>query len=260
MTQPVLYDVDPDGICLLTLNRPETRNAISDADVVDALLAALHRLERDEAVRVAILTGAGSAFSSGGNLRAMGSGSGLRDADPLRTRLNYRNGIQRLPLAFEALDVPVIAAVNGPAMGAGCDLTLMCDLRIGSHNARFAENFVKLGLIAGDGGSWLLPRIVGFSKACEMALTGDPVEAAEALAIGLVSAVVEPDELLPAAKALARRIAANPRQAVRMTKRLLRSSCAARLDTVLDMAAPMQALAHDTPDHRDAVERLNRRK
>lgn len=260
MTQPVLYEVDPDGICLLTLNRPETRNAISDPDVVDALLAALHRLERDEAVRVAILTGAGSAFSSGGNLRAMGSGSGLRDADPLRTRLNYRNGIQRLPLAFEALDVPIIAAVNGPAMGAGCDLTLMCDLRIASRQARFAENFVKLGLIAGDGGSWLLPRIVGFSKACEMALTGDPVEASEALAIGLVSAVVEPDEMLPAARTLARRIAANPPQAVRMTKRLLRSSFAARLDTVLEMAASMQALAHDTPDHRDAVERLNRRK
>ncbi len=256
MQELVIYEAEEGGIRLLTLNRPELRNPLSDDDMVEALLAALHRLERDREARVAILTGAGSAFSSGGNLRKMGSAGGLNDPAPVRTRLNYRQGIQRLPLAFEALDIPVIAAVNGPAIGAGCDLTLMCDLRIASSQARFAENFVKIGLIPGDGGAWLLPRIVGFSKACEMALTGEPVDAGTALSIGLVSSVVEPDGLLAAARQLAARIAVNPPHAVRMTKRLLRQACHSRLEPVLEMSAAMQALAHATEDHREAVAAL----
>lgn len=256
MTEAVLYQTGDQGIVTLTLNRPELRNPISDEDMILALLAALDRLQSDRAARVAILTGAGSAFSSGGNLRKMGSGGGLNDPQPVRTRLNYRGGIQKLPLAFEALEIPVIAAVNGPAFGAGCDLTLMCDLRIASETATFAENFVKLGLIPGDGGAWLLPRVVGFSKACEMALTGEPVTAAEAKAIGLVSEVVPQEELLDAAHRLARRIAVNPPYAVRMTKRLLREAWTSRLEPVLEMAACMQALAHHTDDHVEAVAAL----
>ena len=152
------------------------------------------------------------------------------------------------------LPVPVIAAVNGPAAGAGCDLACMCDLRIAGESARFAESFVKLGLIAGDGGSWLLPRVVGWSKASEMALTGDLIDAHEALACGLVSKVVPDAELLGAARALARRIAANPGYAVRMTKRLLWESRRADLATVLELAAAMQAAAHTTGDHAEAVD------
>jgi enoyl-CoA hydratase/carnithine racemase len=253
MSDPILYEKDDAGIVTLTLNRPELRNPISDEDVLEAMHAALDRLERDRDVRVAILTGAGSAFSSGGNLKKMGSGGGLNDPLPARTRLNYRRGIQKLPLAFEALEVPVIAAVNGPAIGAGCDLTLMCDLRIASEEASFAESFVKVGIVPGDGGAWLLPRVVGFSKACEMALTGEPVDAREAKAIGLVSAVVPRAELLPAARKLALRIAANPPHAVRMTKRLLREAWTSRLEPLLELSAAMQALAHETRDHREAV-------
>src|SRR5690606_21090928 len=104
-------------------------------------------------------------------LNKMGEKGGISDKLPAQTRRNYRNGIQRLPLLFEALEVPVIAAVNGPAIGAGCDLACMCDIRIASEKAIFAESFVKVGIVPGDGGAWLLPRIVGFSKACEMALT-----------------------------------------------------------------------------------------
>lgn len=256
MPEAVLYDADAEGIVTLTLNRPEQRNPISDDDMVEALLAALDRLQRDRSARVAILTGAGSAFSSGGNLKKMGRSGGLNDPLPARTRLNYRNGIQRLPIAFEALEVPVIAAVNGPAMGAGCDLTLMCDLRIASDRASFAENFVKVGLIPGDGGAWLLPRIVGFSKACEMALTGETITAEEARTMGLVSAVVPHDGLAQAARNLARRIGANPPHAVRMTKRLLREAWTARLETLLELSAAMQALAHHTEDHRQAVSAL----
>ena len=224
--------------------------------MVEAMVEALDRLNEDPAVRVAIVTGTGNAFSSGGNLNTMREGGGLNDPLPARTRQNYQRGIQRIPLAFERLEVPVIAAVNGPAIGAGCDLACMCDLRIASETARFAESFVKVGIVPGDGGAWLLPRVVGFSKACEMAFTGDPIDAAEALACGLVSKIVPAAELLPAARALAARIAANPGHAVRMTKRLLREGRHVRIDTLLEMSAAMQALAHATADHREAVDAM----
>ncbi len=254
MSDPVLYEMDGEGIVTLTLNRPDVRNPLTDDDMLNAILAALERLEADPGARVAILTGAGKAFSTGGNMHAMRTGGGLKDALPARTRGNYKRGIQRLPLAFAALEVPVIAAVNGPAIGAGCDLTCMCDLRIAGESARFAESFVKIGLVSGDGGAWLLPRVIGWSKAAEMALTGDMIDAAEALACGLVSRVVPDGELLDAARMLARRIAANPPHAVRMTKRLLWEGRSAGLASVLEMAAPMQALAHATGDHSEAVE------
>ncbi|MDE8653619.1 crotonase/enoyl-CoA hydratase family protein [Novosphingobium album (ex Liu et al. 2023)] len=254
MSDAVLYEADGEGIVTLTLNRPEMRNPISDPEMVEALIAALARLESDPAARVAILTGAGKGFSSGGNIHEMKPGGNLNTGSPAATRLAYKRGIQRLPLAFAALEVPVIAAVNGAAMGAGCDLTCMCDLRIAGESARFAESFVKLGLIAGDGGSWLLPRVIGWSKAAEMALTGDMIDAAEALACGLVSQVVPDAGLMDAARALARRIAANPPHAVRMTKRLLWEGRRSDLATLLEMASAMQAAAHATGDHAEAVD------
>ena len=254
MNDAVIYEADEAGIVTLTLNRPELRNPISDAEMIEALLAALARLERDSAARVAILTGAGKGFSSGGNVNEMRAGGSLNTGAPASTRIAYKQGIQRLPLAFAALEVPLIAAVNGAAIGAGCDLACMCDLRIAAQSARFAESFVKLGLIAGDGGAWLLPRVIGWSKAAEMALTGDMIDAGEALACGLVSQVVPDTELMDAARALARRIAANPRHAVRMTKRLLWEGRRSDLPALLEMAAAMQAAAHATHDHAEAVD------
>lgn len=259
MTDAVLEE-NADGIVTLTLNRPEQRNPISDDDVLETLIAALARLDADNATRAIIITGAGSAFSSGGNLKKMGASGGLNDPLPAQTRLNYRRGIQRLPLLIEAMEVPTIAAVNGPAVGAGCDLACMCDLRIAGESARFAESFVKVGIVPGDGGAWFLPRVVGFSKACEMALTGDAIDAREALACGLVSRVVPDADLLAEARALAARIAANPSHAVRMTRRLLRQGRNADLDSLLEMSAAMQALAHATDDHREAVAGLLERR
>lgn len=252
---------DKDAIVTLTLNQPETRNPISELPMIEALLDALHEADADAATRVIILTGAGSAFSSGGNVKKMKQGLGLADAQAVRTRGNYRHGIQRIPLAFERLETPVIAAVNGPAIGAGCDLAMMCDIRIAGESAIFAESFVKLGLIPGDGGAWLLPRIVGQSKAFEMSLTGDLVKAPEALACGLVSQVVPDDQLLGATHELAERIAANPPHAVRMTKRLLKESRAASLPALLELSAAMQSLAHTTEEHAEAVDAfIERRK
>jgi enoyl-CoA hydratase/carnithine racemase len=252
LTDIVLRSIN-DGIVTLKLNRPETRNPISDDDMIEALEEAVQSADADMAVRVLVLTGEGSAFSSGGNLNKMGEAGGVNDPLPAQTRRNYKWGIQRLPLVFESLEVPVIAAVNGPAIGAGCDLACMCDLRIAAQGARFAESFVKVGLVPGDGGAWLLPRIVGFSKACEMALTGDTINADEALACGLVSKVVPDGDLMPEAHRLALRIAANPPHVVRMTKRLLREASTANLATLLEMSAAMQALAHATSDHKEAV-------
>ncbi|MET0269999.1 MAG: crotonase/enoyl-CoA hydratase family protein [Sphingomonas sp.] len=250
-----------DGAVLtITLNAPERRNPITDLPMIAALEAAFHAADADPAVRVAILTGRGTAFSSGGDVKKMTPGGGLRDALPAQTRANYRHGIQRLPMLFHALDLPVIAAVNGPAIGAGCDLACLCDIRIAATSARFAESFVKVGLVPGDGGAWLLPRIVGFPKATEMALTGDPIDAAEALACGLVTKVVPDAELLDAARAMAARIAANPPHAVRMTKRLLREGQTASLPTLLEMSAAMQALAHATADHEEAVAAFTERR
>ncbi|MFN3472622.1 MAG: crotonase/enoyl-CoA hydratase family protein [Blastomonas sp.] len=252
MDDLVLYSRE-DGIVTLTLNHPETRNAISELPMIEALISALVEADADAATRVVILTASGPVFSSGGNVKKMQAGAGLADAEPVRTRGNYRHGIQRIPLAFEALEVPVIAAVNGPAIGAGCDLAMMCDIRIAAESAIFAESFVKLGIVPGDGGAWLLPRIVGQSKAFEMALTGDRIDANEALACGLISKIVHDADLQDAARAMAQRIACNPPQAVRMTKRLLKEGRALSMSALLELSAAMQALAHTTAEHTEAV-------
>ena len=252
MEAPVLVEI-VDDIALVTLNRPDSRNPL-DPETQDGLIATFMKLDAEAKARVAILTGAGSAFCAGGNVRRMGeAASGSTERTPAQARGYYRHGIQRLPRMFEQLEIPVIAAVNGPAMGAGCDLACMCDLRIAGQSARFAESFVKLGIIPGDGGAWLLPRVVGFAKAAEMSLTGDALSADQALAYGLVSQVVPDAELLDAARALARRIAANPPQAVRMARRLLREAWNNRLDSVLEMSSAMQAAAHTTDDHKEAL-------
>lgn len=254
MEPAVLFDLDDAGIATITLNRPDMRNPISGDEVVSALCDTLEAMEANPKVRVAILTGAGKAFSSGGDINAMKpGGGGLNAGLPAGTRGNYKRGIQRIPLAFAALEVPVIAAVNGPAIGAGLDLACMCDLRIAGESAKFAESFVKLGIIPGDGGAWLLQRVVGFAKAAEMSLTGDMLDASDALACGLVSRVVPDADLLAEARALAAKIAANPPHAVRMTKRLLWEARRADLPTVLEMSAAMQAVAHATGDHDEAV-------
>jgi enoyl-CoA hydratase/carnithine racemase len=252
MKSKVLWEVS-EGIATVTLNEPELRNPISDNELVEGLVTSLQRLNADRSIRVAILTGAGKGFSSGGNLRKLGQPGELGGGTPVEAAASYRDGIQRIPLAFQALEVPIIAAINGAAIGAGCDLACMCDIRIAAASARFAESFVKVALIAGDGGAWLLPRVVGYSKACEMAFTGDTLDAQEALACGLVSRVVPDEQLMTEARRLAARIAVNPPQALRMTKRLLMQGRQSSLEQHLEAAAAFQALAHSTLDQQEAL-------
>ncbi|HEY4067784.1 MAG TPA: crotonase/enoyl-CoA hydratase family protein [Burkholderiaceae bacterium] len=240
------------GILTVTMNQPATRNALTGNTAVAEFIALCEEVARDASVRVVVLTGADPVFSSGGNVKDMRRF--FDDAlTPAAIRDEYRHGIQRLTRALYNIEVPTIAAVNGAAIGAGCDLSCMCDIRIASEKASFAESFIKVGIVPGDGGAWLLPRVVGMSKALEMSFTGDALSAAEALACGLVSRVVPHESLLAEAHALAARIAANPGPTLRLTKRLLREGQQVGLDSLLEQSAGAQALAHKTWEHREAV-------
>jgi len=251
-TDPVLFE-RRGHVALLTLNRPDTRNALSGEEMFAAFEWIFDELNHDLSIRAAVLTGSGSAFCSGGNVAEMKGRTGMFGGTPEQITANYRTGIQRIPRAFEKLQVPIIAAVNGAAIGSGNDLACMCDIRIASSTARFAESFVKVGIIPGDGGCWLLPRVIGMARAAEMALTGDTIDAQQALRIGLVSSVVDPDALLTEALLLAERIAANPPQVLRWTKQLLKQGTNGTLDQALDAAGFLQGHAHQTRDHAEAL-------
>jgi enoyl-CoA hydratase/carnithine racemase len=248
-----LLETRDDAIVMLTMNHPEERNALTEEHQMLEFVDACERIRRDLTVGAVVLTGAGSAFCAGGNLKNMRDKKGFSAGSPLDIREAYRNSIQRIPLALYELDVPTIAAINGPAIGAGLDIACMCDMRIASDRAKFASSFVKLGIAAGDGGAWLLSRVIGQPLAMEMMLTGDTIDAAQAREYGLIGRVVPHGDVLPQAMDLARRIAANPRRAVRLSKRLLRESQAMSLAASLEMAAAYQALAHYTSDHDEAV-------
>ena len=240
------------GIVVATMNQPETRNALTGNTAIEEIVQLCADIRQDAGVKVLILTAAGPIFSSGGNVKDMRRY--FDDAlTPERICEEYRQGIQRIPLALHGLDVPVICAVNGPAIGAGLDIACMCDIRIAADTATFAESFVRVGIVPGDGGAWLLPRAVGMAKASEMAYTGEAISAQDALACGLVSRVVPAADLLATAKTLAAKIAANPGGVMRMTKRLLREGQHSSLASLLELSASYQALAHKTAEHREAV-------
>lgn len=253
MTDGSVLTWERDGaVVVLTLNRPDTRNMVS-VELTDALVAACAQLNADVSIKCAILTAAGDVFCAGGNLKAMRDREHHFAGSAAEMRQYYDTGVQRLARAFFANDVPVLAAVNGPAIGAGLDLALLCDLRIAADTARFAESFIKLGLVSAAGGSWLLQRLVGPAVAAELTLTGDEFDASRALQLGIVSQVVARDELLPCAKAIAQRIARHPAHAIRLNKRLLRDSLCGSLESVLSLAAGFQGLAQHTQDHHEAV-------
>jgi len=242
-------------VVTLTFMRPDTRNAIAEHEDCRDLVEALERANADPGVSALILTGSGSAFSAGGNLKAMRDRDGIGpQASPVGTRANYKRGIQKIPQTFMALEITTIAAINGHAIGLGLDLACMCDLRVAADTAKFASSFVKIGIVPGDGGAWILPRVIGYAKAAELMLTGDTYSAAEAKEMGLVGAIVPPEQVMAEATKLAERVAANPPHAVRLAKRLLREAQTARLPEILELSSAFQALAHETRDHREALD------
>jgi len=257
MTAPlVLWDLDAQGVLTLTLNRPEKLNAFT-LEMIHEWHGLLLRAADDEAVKVIILTGAGRGFCAGGDATAMDRRS---RNDPLEQKDFLWRHVHRIALAMERLDKPVIAAVNGVARGAGMDMALMCDIRLMARSATLAESYIAMGLAAGDGGGWYLPRIIGMDHALELLWTGRQVAAAEAERIGLATRVVEDEALLPSATELAARIAAQPQAAIRMHKRAALQGRDMPLAAHLDMVSSHMAVLRNTQEHRERVAAFNARR
>jgi 2-(1,2-epoxy-1,2-dihydrophenyl)acetyl-CoA isomerase len=234
-----------DGIRVITLNRPEVLNAIS-AQLGTELLDALRDAERAADARCVLLTGAGRGFCAGADLREQAPGQ-TSVGDLLRTRYNG------IVLRMRTMEKPVIAAVNGVAAGAGCNLALAADVRVASERASFIEAFSRVGLIPDSGGTWLLPRLVGTGRALEMMLFAEPVDAAGAERLGLVNRVVPHDDLMPRALEWAARLAAGPTKAYGLIKRGLNQAVSATLADSLEYEAQLQEVASRTEDHREGV-------
>jgi len=243
-----------DKVATVSLNDPATRNAITDPVLLEELKEVFDLIQNDQEVSVCILTGEGKGFSSGGNIKDMINRQKMFAGDPLELQRNYRNGIHSLTRLIYSLEIPVIAAVNGAAAGAGFDLTLLCDLRIASERATFSSSFINLGLIAGDGGTWLLRKTLGAQRAAELVLTGRTVDAQEALEIGLLLKVVKHEALMDAALELAKEIAGKPRDTLVITKRLLKSTDTLNYEDHLNLCSANQSMLHHAPAHEKALQ------
>ena len=251
---PPFLLVERDGaVVTATFNRPDERNAISEVEHSEAIVDFCRQMTRDTSVRAIVLTGAGKAFCAGGNVKNMADRAGMFGGTPYEIRNSYRTSVQMIGPAISELEVPIVAAINGPAIGLGLDIACMCDIRIMADSAVVAESYVKLGIIPGGGGGWLLPRLIGPQRASLMTLTGDAINAATALDYGLVAEVVAGDQLMHRALDLAGSIAANPGHATRMAKRLMREGAHMTLPSLLELAAGYQAMAHHTHDHHEAI-------
>ena len=240
-------------IVTLTMNRPEIRNPLGESDDVKNFEEACSLINNDRDVRCVILTGEGAAFSAGGNVKNMKEKKGNFSGSSVALRERYRYGIHRIVRSVWNIEVPVIAAVNGAAVGLGNDVACLADIRIASKNARFGVTFLKIGLIPGDGGAWLLPKIIGLSMASELLFTGKLINADQAKECGLISEVYEEKKLMIEANNLAKSIVKQPPDALRMSKKLLREGMISNFETILEMSANMQALMHLTEDHQEAI-------
>jgi len=249
MTEQLKFSI-AEGIARIVLDRPERMNAFT-FEMIDAWTAALARCRTDDMVKVVIITGTGSAFCSGGDIVEMGE---RLEHTPEQRKNELFQRIERIPLALEDLDKPVIAAVNGVATGAGMDMALMCDLRYAAQSARFAETYVKVGLVPGAGGAHFLPRLVGTAKALELFLTGDFIDAQEALRIGLVNKVFADATLAAEVDSIARRMANAPALTLRMTKRAIYQGMRNDLRTNLDLISSHYAIITSTQEHKDLVQ------
>ncbi len=248
----IIFEVDA-GIATMTLNRADTRNALTDPQMISEIKSVCARVNSDLTIKALIITAVDPAFSSGGNVKDMKERRGMFSGTPAELMEKYARNIQDVLLSVHHVEIPTIAAVNGSAVGAGCGLALMCDIRVASKQATFGETFLNVGLIPGDGSAYTLPRAVGMAKACELIFAGDTVDADTALAIGLINQVAEHDQFMDAARRIARKITFKPPQALRMTKRLMRRAQNETLaDTMLNAAA-YQSLCHYTEDHMEAL-------
>lgn len=240
-------------VAVLTINRAETRNPLGHEGDGEVFAEAAARINADRSIRAAILTGAGKAFSAGGDVKAMREKGGAFGGPGVAIRERYRNGIHKIVRSVWNIEVPLIAAVNGPAIGLGNDVACLADVRVAADTAIFGATFLKIGLVPGDGGAWLLPRVIGMARASELLYTGDTIDAQTALQWGLVSRVVPAATLKDEAMKLAQKMAAQPPDVLRMTKKLLREGQSVSFDNIMELSAAMQALAHHSEDHAEAI-------
>ncbi len=259
MTELQLKDAElslDEGVSQLTLNRHDVRNALTGTHLIDHIVSTIHWANLNKSVSVLIITGAGTAFSAGGNIKEMRDRAGDFAGDVAEVEERYRRGIQQIPIAMHSAEVPIIAAVNGPAIGAGFDLANMADIRIAADTAKFGETFLNLGIIPGDGGAWFMQRLIGYQQAFELTLSGRVIDAEEAKQLGIVLDVTTPEELLPRTKILARSIARQPSDATRLTKRLMKMAQRMELPDFLDLCACFQGMCHNNDEHLEAVNRF----
>ena len=240
-------------VATLTINRPDSRNILGEEGDGELFASAAERINRDGELRCVVLTGAGAAFSAGGNIKAMRERSGMFAGDADQIRRNYQDNIHRVVQSLWNIEVPMIAAVNGAAIGLGNDVACLADIRIAADVAHFGATFLKVGLVPGDGGSWLLPRVIGTARAAELFFTGETIDAATALQWGLVSRVVPRELLVEEAQGLAHRIARQPPGVLRMTKKLMREALTADFPTIMEHSAVCQGKAHMSADHAEAL-------
>lgn len=244
-----------DSVLWLFLDNPDMSNAIT-LEMIDSLTGVLKFADRDSRVRVVVLAGRGSVFCAGGDVKAMIQKSGMFAGESNELRMRYIHGIQEIPRAMESFSKPTVAMVHGAAIGAGCDLAMMCDIRTGSENSKFGETFVKLGLVPGDGGSFFLQRVIGYAKAMMLSLTGDIISGEEAYKCGLLSAFFKAEDLEAETKKLAQKMASHPPVAVQMTKKTVKSAYLSDMESALELAAAYQGITQRTQDHGRAVEAM----
>jgi 2-(1,2-epoxy-1,2-dihydrophenyl)acetyl-CoA isomerase len=243
----------------ITLNRPEASNAYSTG-MVHALVEVLKHADVDTNVRVIVITGAGKNFCAGGDIKAMKGKTGMFAGESNQLREAYQSGIQQIPITVSQLKTPVIAMVNGAAVGAGCDLAAMCDLRMASEEATFAETFAKVGLVPGDGGAFFLTRLVGFGKAMEMFMTCRTYTAREALNMGLVNQVVLPTDLKIKTEEMVEQLSSLPPIALQMTKKALYHAYQNDISSHLELMAAYQGITQRSSDHFKALDGMMERK
>ena len=236
------------GVGTILLNRPEKRNAFT-LEMLHLWAEVYREARTDDNVGAVVVTGAGDAFCAGGDLEGLVPG----EPTPYDRKAFLTDHVHRVIYALEDLDKPVIAAVNGVAVGAGMDMALMCDMRFAARSVRLSEGYVRVGLVPGDGGAYYLPRLVGTAKALELLLTGDFVDAEEAHRIGIVNRVYDDDELAAETQLFAERLAAGPPLVTRMIKRTVYQSARSDLRTSLDLVSSHMGIVQSTEDSKEAL-------
>ena len=245
-------------IATLTFCRNDIRNALTGSNLIDDIVNTINFVNKNDNISVLIFTGEGRAFSSGGNIKEMLKKNSSFSGPVEEVEKKYRYGIQKIPINMEKIEIPTIAAINGPAIGAGFDLACMCDFRIMSDKAYFAENFINLGIIPGDGGAYFLQRLIGYQKAAELTLSGRQVSAEEALKLGLILKKVTSEQLIKEANKLAMEIVKKPSNTIRYTKRLLKMGSKLPLNEFLEFCALFQGISHNHKDHKLALKKIKK--